>query len=243
MRRAKNKSTKIRSSMLYYALCSMILFLYGCSNVNPPADYYQQVLDMEEHGEQSRRDTGRQPGEMVTPVRDEEPIKAAESPEYQLTPNESQQQVKETPAIEKREEIQEEPPRREPVQVLPPADPEPIAVASDVIKSALNAPDLRIGARTVELINGRLSGGKNSVRVSFFSESVDVIGNTFATICAVIYYLNAETNTIDVVEGIAEDKQAALLAILRSNMSDVTAWMTDDITKVEWYSKVTRKIL
>jgi len=242
MRRAKNKSTKIRSSMLY-VLCSMILFLYGCSNVNPPADYYQQVLDMEEHGEQSRRDTGRQPAEVVTPVRDEEPIKVAESPEYQLTPNGSQQQVKETPAIEEKEEISEEPPRREPVQVLPPVDPEPIAVASDVIKSALNAPDLRIGARTVELINGRLSGGKNSVRVSFFSESVDVIGNTFATICAVIYYLNAETNTIDVVEGIAEDKQAALLAILRSNMSDVTAWMTNEITKVEWYSKVTRKIL
>jgi len=231
-------------SFALYILCPMILFLYGCSSVNPPVDYYQEVLEMEENGEQSRRDTGREPEEVVTPVEEAEPVRIAESNEYQLTPVEPEPQVKETPEVEIEEETQEEPPRRELVKESKPVNLEPIAIAADVIKSALNATQVNAGARNVELINGRLNGGKNSVRVSFFSESVDVIGNTFATICAVIYYINEESdNTIDVVEGIAEDKQAALLAILRSNMSDVNAWMTGEITKVEWYSKVIKKIL
>jgi hypothetical protein len=243
MRIAKNESLKIRSFVLY-TLCSMILLLYGCSSVTPPADYYQEVLEMEENGEQSRRDTGRQPGEVITPVKEAEPIRTAESSEDLLVEDESQPQVAETPVIEDKEEIKEEPPRREPVKEIPPVKTEPIAVAADVIKNALNAPEVNVGARTVELINGRLSGGKNSVRVSFVSESVDEIGNAFATICAVIYYINEESdNTIDVIEGIAEDQQSALLAILRSNISDVAEWMTQKVTKAEWYSKVTKKIL
>ena len=198
---------------------------------------------MEKYGEQSRSDTGRQPDEVVTPTTDEKPVRTAESPEHQLEPEKPQQTIEETSTTEIKEEIQEEPPRREPVKELPPTEPEPIAVAADVIKSALNAPDLKLNVKTVELINGRLSGGKNSVRVSFSSESVSVIEDKFSAICAVIYYLNEKTNTIDVVQGIAEDEKASLLAILQSNMSNVTAWMTNEITKVDWYSKVTKKTL
>jgi hypothetical protein len=225
-----------------------LLLLYGCGMISPPVDYYQQVLEMEEHGEQTRRDTGRRPGEIIAPIRDSEPIRIEKSPVHHLMPDVPQQQTKETSVVEQ-EEIQEElepPPRREVVRESPPSptsSPEPIAVSPDVIKSALEPAALGVSIRTVELVNGRLSGGKNSVRVSFFSESVNAIDDKFVAICAVIYNLDQETNTVDVVVGIAEDEQANLLAILQSNMSDITAWITNKFSRAEWFSRVTKKIL
>ncbi len=233
------------AAVLFLASCVLCLFLYGCSRISPPDDYYQQVLEMEEEGERARQDTGREPGQVVAPVSEPESIKAVKSTSYELTPDESQQQTEQTPVLEQAEEIQEEPPQREIIQESPPPETEqvPIAVASDVVKSALNAPDLAINARTVELVNGRLTDGKNSIRVYFTPDSVDVINDRFGAICAVIYYLNSETNTVDVVVAIAEDEQSNLLAILQSSMADITAWMINEISRTEWYSRITKKML
>ena len=223
-----------------------LLFLYGCGGVGPPADYYHQVLEMEEQGEQVRQNTGRRPGEVVVPVMDTKPIKVARIPVQQITPDEPPQQKEILPVIEQEEEVQEWPPQREIVREAPPlpkSTPEPIAVESDVIKNALNAANLKISVRTVELVNGRLSGGKNSVRIYFIPESVNVIDDRFGGICAVLYYLDNKTNTVDIVAGLAEDEQSNLLAILQVNIGDITAWMTDEITRTEWDSRITKKIL
>lgn len=241
-----SKLYALRSMLL--ALCPLLLALsswYGCS---PPADYYQQVLEMEEYGEQTRRDTGRHPGEVVVPVKDSEPVRTTKPPAQQLTRDAPQQQAEEI-SVAEQEEVEtasSSPPGREVIRESPPSStlsPEPVAIASDVIKDALNSADLGLSIRTVELVNGRLSGGKNSVRVSFASESINVIDRKFVTVCAVIYHLNEGTNTVDIVVGIAEDEQGNLLAILQSNMSDVTAWMTSRLTRAEWFSRVTKKIL
>ena len=223
-----------------------LLLLYGCGGVGPPADYYYQVLEMEEQGEQVRQNTGRRPGEVVVPVMDTKPIKVARIPVQQITPDEPPQQKEILPVIEQEEEVQEWPPQREIVREAPPlpkSTPEPIAVESDVIKNALNAANLKISVRTVELVNGRLSGGKNSVRIYFIPESVNVIDDRFGGICAVLYYLDNKTNTVDIVAGLAEDEQSNLLAILQVNIGDITAWMTDEITRTEWDSRITKKIL
>jgi hypothetical protein len=253
--RAKSRKQEALCSMVYalspmlLVLSSLFLFLHGCSKVAPPDDYYQQVLEMEEHGEQARRDTGRQPGEVVVPVSDSEPVRIATSPVHQLTADVSREEgeSEQEGRGEGRQEEPEEPPRREVVRESPSSPtllhPEPIAAASDVIKSALKAPDLGISVRTVELVNGRLSGGRNSVRVNFSSESMNVIEDKFVAICAVIYHLDRGTNTVDVVVGIAEDEQANLLAILQSDMSDITAWMTNEFSRAEWFSRVTKRIL
>ena len=79
--------------------------------------------------------------------------------------------------------------------------------------------------------------------VYFIPGSVDAINSKFGSICAVIYYLNSDTKTIDTIAGIAEDEQSNLLAILQSSMSDVTAWMTEEIGRLEWYSRITKKVL
>ena len=225
--------------------CSMLLILvfllfYGCS---PPEDYYSQVLEMEEQGEQTRQETGRSPGEVVVPVANTDPIKVART--SQAVSDEPQEQTEEIPVTEQAEEVQERPPQREIVQESPPPEStqKPSAVKSGVIKDALSAANLGVSVRTVESVNGRLSGGKNSVRVYFTPGSVDVMDDRFGAICAVVYYLNSETNTIDVVAGIAEDEQSNLLAILQSSIGDITEWMTDQITRAEWHSRVTKKIL
>ena len=235
-------------SFVPHALCLMFVFLYGCGTINPPEDYYGQVLETEKHGEQVRRDTGRHPGEVIAPATGTAPARAETSPVVQLAPEETQQRAVEDSDVEHAEDVEQEhenPPQRTAVQESPPFEPspEPIGVGAEVIKSALNATSLNIRVRNVELVNGRLSGGKNSVRVTFLSGSVDVIDDRFVTICAVIYHLDCEASSVDVVVGIAEDEQANLLAILQSDMSGVVAWMTNEILRAEWYSKVTRKIL
>ncbi len=236
----KVEGIALRATLLF--LCSLLS--YGCSKVGPPADYYHTVVDMEEQGEQTRRDTGRRPGEVVVPTADSKPIKVVDASAQQETSDEPQPEAKETPVIEQEEGSQDRSPQREIVrESLPPPEPEPIAVTSDVIKSALNSSDLGVGVRTVELVNGRLKGGKNSVRVYFLPGSVDVMDDRFGAICAVLYYLSSETETVDTVAGIAEDEQANLLAVLQSSMSDITAWMTKEITRAEWYARITKRIL
>ena len=204
---------------------------------------------MEEHGEQERKETGRQPGETLLPDSYPEPIAVEKRPAEELPQEEVQQDIEEVSVIEQQEvEIQEEPPRREPIEKPPPSqklssEPVSVAIASEVIKSALNNANLGLNIRTVELVNGRPGGGKNSVRVSFLSESLDVIDDKFVAVCAVIYHLDREKNTVDVVVGMAEDNQANLLAIVQSNMISITAWMTNEISKSDWFSEVTKKVL
>jgi hypothetical protein len=234
-------------SPMLYVLCSLILLSYACSSLMPPDDYYQEVLEMEKHGEQARSDTGRQPGEIITPVKEPEPVEVERPTVKQLPQEVVQQDVEEILILnQEKEEVQEQPPQREAVekpvspQILPSL---PIAVAAEVIKSALNSADLGISVRTVELVNGRLSGGKNSVRVNFLSESLDLIDDRFVAICAVIYHLDRGKNTVDIVAGIAEDSQANLIAIVQSKMDNIAAWMNNEISRAEWFSKVTKKVL
>jgi hypothetical protein len=206
---------------------------------------------MEEYGEQARRDSGRRPGEIIEPVKETEPVILSNSPgeEMEVSDNIQQNTEEMPPPVEENTEFEvseEPPPEREIIkepEPVPERRLEPIAVASDVIKSALNSADLGINARSVELVNGRLSGGKNSVRVNFLTQSIDLIDDKFVAICAVIYHLNSEKNTVDSVVGIAEDQQVNLLAIFQSDMSDIAAWMRNEISRAEWFSRISRKIL
>jgi len=245
-----------------YILFCLLVFTYGCS-VSSPTNYYEQVLEIEEYGEEARRDSGRSPGEIVESESEPELINIEKPPVVQLESDEPEPE-EETSVVDEREEAQEpetqaenireeekvreEPPRRELVKqeeeaVVSLVPLEPVAVASGVIKTALNAPELGVNVRAAEAVNGRLSGGKNSVRVNFASDSLEEVVGKFITICAVIYHLDKGSRTIDVIVGIAEDRQSNLLAIFQSNMSDITAWMTNEITRSEWYSRVTKKAL
>ncbi len=233
----------------------LALLLYGCSIFKPPADYYKESLDMESYGEQTRKNTGRTPGKIIEPPKKDEQTKiltmpAQEPPIKELIPKPLQREelvdrgsdaIKDTseqPISSFQKETQKSPPFQDLGMERPP---EPIAISSVVIKSALEIAGVSV--RAVELVNGRLGSGRNSVRINFLCDSETLINDKFFTICAVIYHLNKSTNTIDVVVGIAEDSQSNLKGILQSNIEDITAWMNNLITRAEWFSRITRNML
>lgn len=244
----------------------LLLLLYGCSSVGPPTDYYQKIQEMEDYGERARSDIGRSPDEEVTTPRKSEPVKVVKLPPEELPEGQEENILKginqgsapdinndiavgkETEKPVQPKVSEESPPSTMSSQpssslskaILPS---KPISVASEVIRSALESTNLGINVRNIELVNGRLTGGNNSVRVNFLCESINLIDDKFLAICAVTYHLNKSSNTIDVVVGIAEDQHSNLIGIIQSDMEDISAWMTDRISRAEWFSRVTKKVL
>jgi len=246
---------------LFHALCFLFVLFCGCSSIQSPDDYYKQVLEIEKNRKNSQADV-KENSEGLNPINIES-VNGSRLSEEQIMRNitredkplenntifsERQEEllsadIKETSeeltATKKEEAYKEsEPPRREPIQ-----GPMPISVSPEVMKIALNSASLEIAVRNIELVNGRLSGGKNSVRINFLSESVDTIDSKFVAICAVIYHLDRENSSIDVIVGMAEDKQSNLLAIFQSDMKDISAWMNNKISPAEWRLRIIKKVL
>lgn len=232
----------------------LALLICGCSIFKPPTDYYQKSLDMETYGEEARKNTGRTPGEIIEPPKKVGQteilnIPIQEPPIKELLPKPQKEELvdkgsdfEKNVSEQKIDDFKKEPLRNIPFQDLEAErSPESIAISSVVIKSALEIAGINV--RAVELVNGRLGSGRNSVRVNFICESEILINDKFFTICAVIYHLNKSTKTIDVVVGIAEDSQSNLKGILQSNIEDITAWMNNLITRAEWFSRITRNML
>jgi len=230
----------------------LLLLLHGCSSFGPPTDYYQKTLEMEGYEDQVSNKTGQnsvnannsnenqEPAKVIKKPSDEPPIvEVLTRPSQEkeetavVTQQPMQKSINQTPTIvqssapEKNSEIER--------------NSESIVVSSDIIRSALEIAGINV--RSVELVNGRTEGGKNSVRVDFICESSKAVNEKFFTICAVTYHLNKASRSIDVVVGIAEDSQATLMGVLQSNTEDITAWMDNKITRAEWYSRITRKML
>ena len=243
--------------MLKYGgpIICLALLLYGCSIFKPPTDYYQKTFDMESYGEQTRKNTGRSTGEIIEPPKKVEqteiltmPIQ--EPPIKELLPKPTQKEeladkgndFSKDISNRSLNDLSRETLKSSPFQDLEiERSPEPIAISSVVIKSALEIAGVNV--RAVELVNGRLGSGRNSVRINYICESETLINDKFFTICAVVYHLNKSTNTIDVVVGIAEDSQSNIKGILQSNIEDITAWMNNLITRAEWFSRITRNML
>ena len=245
-------------SVYILSICCLICFILfcGCSAFGPPTDYYEKTIEMEEHGEQTRYDTGEKPKEnqKSSEARNSTKIvrkSAEEPPMIEVLPKPPQEEgnlatVKEDEIEKSTQEKTTEGnsiplPNLYPANQKPELSSEPIAVSSDVIKTALEIAGINV--RDVELVNRRVGGGKNSVRVNFICESSNVVNEKFFTICAVIYHLNKSSKTIDIVVGIAEDSQSDLLGVLQSDTEDIIAWMDNKITRAEWFSRITRKML
>lgn len=244
-------------------LALLLIAFLGCSVFSPPTDYYEKTLQMEESAKRSYKEppssklgntVTAQTQESTKVIRmpsDEPPIvEVITRSTKENIDGKSKSEIYETkeraqlPMISQETEI----PITSSVSLSSGNENnsklitnEPISVSSEVIKNALEIAGITV--RSVELVNGRLEGGKNSVRVNFISESVKLVNERFFTICAVIYHLNKSSKTIDVVIGIAEDSQSNLLGALQSNMEDITAWMDNKITRAEWFSRIIRKML
>jgi hypothetical protein len=255
------KNTDLRLSP-FTCICALIngcftillLFLYGCGAFSSPPDYYQKTIEMEGYGEQTRNETGRHPGDVVSSPENQGSTKvikkSSDEPPIIEVVQKTEQEKNETVTIAKNNNALEQTEQKtlnhessvsSVSNYVTERRSEPIAVSSDVIRSALEIAGINV--RSVELVNGRIESGKNSVRINFICESSEAVNEKFFTICAVTYHLNKASKTIDVVVGIAEDSQANLLGVLQSNTEDITAWMNNKITRAEWFSRITRKML
>ena len=246
------RDTCVLRSALALILCSSCLFLFfcGCSAFVPPTDYYEKTIAMESG--QKRSETG---STNENKPENTETIKiirrgSDETPIVDVLPKLPQEKSIKEPRQEEndfntQDKTSDMSSASLPNTFFPAQDSETstenISISSDVIKSALEIAGINV--RSVELVNRRIGGGKNSVRVSFICESANVVNEKFFTMCAVIYHLNKSSKTVDIVVGIAEDPQSNLLGALQSNTEDITAWMDNKITRAEWFSRISRKML
>jgi hypothetical protein len=244
----------INKVLISYLMALLSIFLVGCGVFGPPTDYYQKTLDMEESAKKSHQESpsnksgtnsSTQTVKVIRQPSDEPPIvevitKASqENTNKEATTGKSTDQSAYTQNQQTTQESENLADSQTNSNIL--SRSEPIAVSPDVIKNALE--NAGVNVRSVELVNGRIDGSKNSVRVNFVCESEKIANDRFFTICSVTYYLNKASKSIDVVVGIAEDSQSNLIGVLQSNIEDITAWMDNKITRAEWFSKITKKML
>jgi len=243
----------IHKVLISYLVTLISILFVGCGVFGPPTDYYQKTLDMEESAKKSHQEPSSSKSSSASPTQTVKVIRqpSDEPPIVEVITKASQENTDKGAKTEKSTDQNvytqnqqttkesENPAGSQATNTL--NSKEPIAVSLDVIKNALE--NAGVNVRSVELVNGRADGSKNSIRVNFVCESEKIANERFFTICSVTYYLNKASKSIDVVVGIAEDSQSNLLGVLQSNIEDITAWMDNKITRAEWFSKITKKML
>lgn len=248
----------INKVFIIYLMVLLSMLLFGCGVFGPPTDYYQKTLDMEESAKKSHQEspsskssiassTQTQTVKVIRQPSDEPPIVEVITKASQENTNKTEKSSDQNVYTQNQQTTQKsENLSGTQANISSNAtntlnNSEPIAVSPDVIKNALE--NAGVNVRSVELVNGRIDGSKNSIRVNFVCESAKIANDRFFTICSVTYYLNKTSKSIDIVVGIAEDSQSNLLGVLQSNIEDITAWMDNKITRAEWFSKITKKML
>lgn len=222
----------------------LLFIVLGCSVMKPPVDYYGKALEIEA----STSNASQSPQQRANT---ELPTALSETKIVRMEPTEPPRRELITKPLTIKDE--EKPNSKEVQQVTKweetysssnnayiPTTSEPIMISSVVIKSALEIADINV--KSVELSNGRLTGGKNSVKVSFICESKNSIYEKFFTTCAVIYHLD-KSKTVDTVIALAEDSQSNIIGVLQSDIEDISAWMNNLITRAEWLSRINKKLM
>jgi hypothetical protein len=247
--------------LISYLMVLLSILFVGCGVFCPPTDYYQKTLDMEESAKKSHQEkpsiksgvaSSTQTVKVIRQPSDEPPIVEVIKKASQENTNKEAKTEKSTDQnvyTQNQQTIQgSENPAGTQANISSNTTnantlirTEPISVSPDVIKNALE--NAGVNVRSIEFVNGRIDGSNNSIRVNFICESTKIANDRFFTICSVTYYLNKASKSIDIVVGIAEDSQSNLLGVLQSNVEDITAWMDNKITRAEWFSRITKKML
>jgi hypothetical protein len=218
-----------------------MLSLASCS-LKAPYDYYYKLALIERTAESIRSDTGRKVGEKFEPPLNEQAqqdlaIKFNGEDEAEMTqvqtqdtfPKEQTQGQDKTTWLKLKE------------QMLPITG---VNLKEGQLSSLLK--QLGVNVVKVETIDGRLVGGKNSVRVSFVSKNEaneEKLLVEFSTICGAVYGFD-KGQTVDAVTAFAEKRETLLpYIIIQTDFSDFVALSEGKISQKEWISKLTLKKL
>lgn len=195
-----------------------MLFLSSCA-IKEPYNYYYKLAIIEKTGESIRADTGRKLGEKLNPI---------------LTQNQQNFII----SFDENEQIYTTTLKEEITPIIG------VRLKEDQLSSLLR--QLGVNVIKVETIDGRLVGGKNSLRVSFVPKNEADEGKLlleFSTICGAVYGFDKE-QTVDVITAFAESRENLLpYMIIQASLKDIIALSEGKLSQNEWISKITIKRL
>ena len=207
-----------RELLLNLLVLIYICFAFLSCAAKAPEDYYLHLLAMEKAGEQERKETGREIGEIVTPEESLQPMVIALNPgqstlnslndseplnsdllKITYTKTDAYETEVET-EIATASTTEEDEPEPTPAIV-------PVSISKELLEQSLSEENVDvIGIVTKD---GRLDGDINLIQIHFASETISdyALYEKFLYICAIIYGYDTDKNTVDIVMGfaIAED--------------------------------------
>lgn len=227
-------------TLIVISLCTLILailaILASCG-LKAPYDYYYKLALIEKTAESIRSDTGRKVGEKFEPL-----LNGQAQPDFAINFNGENVEEYETELNQAQNQNQNQNQDTFPKEQMLPIT--GVNLKADQLSSLLK--QLGVNVVKVETIDGRLVGGKNSVRVSFVSKNEadeEKLLVEFSTICGAVYGFD-KGQTVDAVTAFAEKRETLLpYMIIQTDFSDFMALSEGKIPQKEWISRITMKKL
>jgi len=213
---------KIRISKLLIIWLLICFAFFAC---NAPKDYYLHLSAMEKVGEEQRRETGRRPGEAVTPPETIQPLVIALQPGYEVSDLIRMDYASSTVET--------------PIVVKPEPEVVPARVAIGVNKTGLGESLAeRIQVIGIVYQNGRLNGAENSIQIHFVPQALsdEAISKDFLLICLVVQKLDEKDTVDEVISTVFKDGTPYM--VLKSKMKDCIAFAERKILYNEWIARV-----
>jgi len=200
----------------------IILFysIFFCSCLNAPKDYYYQFMLIEKWGNETREKTQRKITDVVLHPEQTNPLTVVFFPEEKDKEFRIVSITK--PDLSRIEKLE-----------LDSKSKVPIAITEKLLSLTLN--DAEIDVVETRLINGRLEGKDNLVRVNFVPKSLsyDSIYKQFLKVCAIVEAIQTQKGTVDKVNAIVEEENQPYI-MLESSIDNYKGYINEEISFEEW---------
>lgn len=203
----------------------LLLSLFFCSCLRAPTDYYYKFILIEKWGMERREETQRKITDVVVHPEQNKPLIDISSPEEKKTEfrgmihlNKSEpSKIKELDKSVKSKV--------------------PVAIDREFLNQALKKTGFDVVL--IRIVNGRLEGKENLVRVNFTPQSLyyDSIYKQFLKLCAIVEAAQTQKGTVDRVNAIVEEDNKPYM-ILESSIENYKAYMNEEISLEEWISNL-----
>ena len=208
----------LTSCFLFIILCLLSL---ACGS-RAPKDYYFEIALMEEWGKYNRKQTGRRPHQAILHPEQDEPLAIAF-------------EIGNAPAgLLGFEPLELSTPQsmNAPRQMMLPRV--PISLQQDALRRIFR--EQNIQTTHWRLKDGRLEDKQNVVQIHFMPRALSdkAVKKEFLMVCAIVHGAQLETNTIDVVRGIAEGEDGTPHITLETDILHYHAYLQGHIDLSGW---------
>ena len=208
-----------------FLILSLPFLLLGCT-LQAPEDYYYEFALMEGWGKANRQKTGRQLHEVIQHPENSEPLVIAF-------------EVGKPPAA-LLGFIPYDAPDAPEVDQLPDSASLKVSISlqDEVLRQLFDEKQIRVVHW--RLRNGRLKGDQNVVLLNFMPRALSerAIKEEFLMIFAIVHAAQTQTNTIDMIHGIAEDQNGTPQMRLEAQVANYTAYLQGKIDGQGWEQRL-----